>query len=58
MLSNPSLINSRPLDSWLIELDSLSLDSDLADLLHGREAVSRWIRGELERFHSQGMIAE
>ena len=58
VLANPSVINTQPLESWLIELDSMSLNSDLGDLVHGREAVGRWFRDELQRFLSQGMIAE
>lgn len=58
VLTDPSSINARPLESWLIELDSLSLDSDLAALVHGRDEVGRWFGDEVERFLSQGMIAE
>ncbi len=58
VLSNPPSINTHPLDSWLIELDSMSMDAELAALVHGREAVGRWFGGEVERFLSQGMIAE
>lgn len=58
VLANPSSINTHPLDSWLIELESISMEADLATLLHGREALDQWFTSEIERFLSQGMIAQ
>ena len=58
VLSNPQLINVQPLDSWLVEFDSMSMNAELATLLHGREAVEQWFSSELHRFLSKGMIAE
>ena len=58
VLASPPSINTNPLDSWLIELDSISLAVELPELLHGREAIADWFRAELERFLSKGMIAQ
>ena len=57
-LANPVLLNSDPMEHWMVELESPVLESDLRDLVHGRSAVADWFTRELARLERQGMIAE
>lgn len=58
VLASPALINERPMDSWLVELELERADEELPRLLTGEEAVSRWFEAEIERYRQEGMIAE
>ncbi len=58
LLANPGLLNSAPLESWLVDFDSLSLEDEVAGLLHEREQIRSWFAAEVRRFKEQGMVAE
>ena len=58
VLANPALVNERPLESWLVELELDRPAEELPLLLHGEEAVAPWFGGEIERYRQEGMIAE
>lgn len=58
LLANPGLLNSEPLASWLVEFESLSLEADVARMLHDPVRVRAWYEAEIRRFKEQGMIAE
>ncbi len=58
VLANPGLLNSAPLASWLIEVESLSIENDVAGYLHDAERIRPWFEAEVRRFKEQGMVAE
>lgn len=59
VVAHPGLINDAPLRNWLVELDSIGLEAEVEErLLHRRREIADWYRLEIERFKSQGMIAE
>lgn len=58
VLAHPPAINDRPLDAWLIEVDSTGLEAELSELVHGADALTGWFREELKKFTAKGMIAQ
>jgi glycine cleavage system H protein len=53
----PGAINADPLGIWLVELGEVSTD-DLERLLYGADAVTPWFEAAVQRFRSEGAIAE
>ena len=68
VVAQPGRLNLEPMEHWLIELtlaDHEGTDqgradgeAEMNDLIHGEDAVRQWFEADLERFRSQGMIAE
>ncbi len=58
VLADPGLVNSDPLAHWLVEIEPEQADEELPLLLRDPEAVGAWFRREVERFRTQGMVAE
>ena len=46
-LADPALLNSAPLETWLVEVEATSLEADQAHLLTGRAAVDCASRSNL-----------
>lgn len=59
VLADPGLLNEDPATHWLAEI---ALDpaaaAELDELLLGEERVAPWFAAEVERFRTQGAIAE
>ena len=49
---------SAVLASWLVEIEPERPDAELPLLLRDPQAVGAWFRREVERFQTQGMVAE
>jgi len=58
VIRNPSLLNDSPMYHWLAEFEVDRSSGELRQLLRGQEAVTRWFGSEIERYRSDGMIAE
>lgn len=58
VIENPGLVNRDPLAHWLVEIEPEQPDEELPLLLHDPQAVVAWFRREVERFRTQGMVAE
>lgn len=56
-LTSPSTINADPLGAWLVELERVDA-RELQGLIAGVEAVTAWFAQAVERFRSQGAIAQ
>jgi len=55
--AQPGLINSDPLDAWLVELDEVQT-GELEELLLSREARCERFAAAVARFRRQGAIAQ
>lgn len=59
VLADPGLLNTDPATHWLVEL---ALDparaAELDELLQGEERVAPWFAAEVQRFRTQGAIAQ
>lgn len=58
VIANPTLLNQDSLEHWLVELELEDAEPELTELLFGKEQVTGWFEGEIERFKETGMIAE
>ena len=58
VVADPGLVNREPLASWLVEIEPERPDAELPLLLRDPQAVGAWFRREVERFQTQGMVAE
>ncbi len=58
VVENPGLVNQDPLAHWLVEIEPEHPGDELPLLLRDPEAVGAWFRREVERFRTQGMVAE
>ena len=58
VIENPGLVNRDPLAHWLVEIEPEQPDEELPLLLHDPQAVVAWFHREVERFRTQGMVAE
>jgi glycine cleavage system H protein len=58
VLANPALLHEDAAAGWLIDLQLIDADRELALLRHGEEDVGRWLTEETDRFRKQGMLAE
>ncbi|MBI3180937.1 MAG: glycine cleavage system protein H [Myxococcales bacterium] len=58
-LENPGLLNTDPYGrGWLAVIEATELSRDLADLVHGEDAIRRWIEEEYNRYVAEGLFAE
>ncbi len=58
VLARPGLVNHDPLAHWLIELEPARSEEELPLLLHRPAEVRAWFAREVERFKSQGAVAQ
>jgi len=58
VVAQPGRLNLEPMEHWLIELDLADGGAEMTELVHGEDEVRKWFETDLERFRSQGMIAE
>jgi len=59
VLAAPGLLNHDPERHWLVELDlDPSAVGELDELLTGEDALEPWFAAEVQRFRTQGAIAE
>jgi len=58
VLMRPGLVNQDPLAHWLIELEPSDSEGELTLLLHRQPEVRAWFAREVERFKSQGAVAQ
>jgi glycine cleavage system H protein len=56
-LAAPGTINADPLGTWLAELHDVPLE-DLVPLVRGADQIAPWFEAAVDRFRSQGAIAE
>ncbi len=57
-VADPALVNRRPLDCWLVEIEPHRFAEECAEMVSGRAALGEWFGAEIERFRSRGMVAE
>lgn len=57
VLSDPGVLNVDPAGSWLVALDGVDV-AELDGMLRGESEVAPWFAAEVERFRTQGAIAE
>lgn len=57
-LASPALVNRRPLDCWMVEIEPDRLAEEVALMVSGRDELTEWFRAEIERFRARGMVAE
>jgi len=54
-----TLINSDPYEAgWILLIEPSNLEEDLANLIHGPEAVQEWIAGEMKKAEAERAKAE
>jgi len=58
IVATPGKLNLEPMEHWLVELDPTDAGAEMTELIHGEESVRKWFEADLERFRTQGMIAE
>ena len=56
--ANPSLVNSHPLDAWIMEIEADDLASEEALLLSDPARLTSWLKDEIAAFKEQGKVAE
>ncbi len=56
--ANPSLVNSKPLDSWLVEIELDDFAAEVALLLSDPVELGAWLKQEIVAFKEKGMVAE
>jgi glycine cleavage system H protein len=57
VLAAPGRINADPLGVWLVELSGIE-PADLDRLVSGADAITAWFEAAVERFRSEGALAE
>jgi glycine cleavage system H protein len=59
VLADPGVLNDDPATHWLVEI-RLAADAagELGEMLQGEAQVAPWFAAEVERFRTQGAIAE
>lgn len=57
VLADPGVLNVDPAANWLVSVEP-SDAAELEGMLRGEEAVAPWFAAEVERFRTQGAIAE
>jgi glycine cleavage system H protein len=57
VLSDPGVLNVDPAGNWLVALDGVDV-AELDGMLRGESEVAPWFAAEVERFRTQGAIAE
>jgi glycine cleavage system H protein len=57
VLSQPGVLNVDPATHWLVTLDGVD-PAELDGMLRGESEVADWFAAEVERFRTQGAIAE
>lgn len=59
LLANPGLLNEDPMAHWIVEIAlEPECSAELGQLLTGAEALEPWFAAEVDRFRTQGAIAE
>ncbi|MCP4201999.1 MAG: hypothetical protein GY769_08705 [bacterium] len=56
--ADPSLVNSSPLDAWLMEIEPQNLAAEEALLLSDPTKIRSWLEQEIADFKNKGMVAE
>jgi glycine cleavage system H protein len=56
--ANPSLVNTNPLDAWLMEIDLDDFAAEESFLLSDPAKLSAWLEVEIASFKEKGMVAE
>lgn len=57
LLADPGLLNEDPSTHWLVQLEPAN-EVELEGLLQGEAGVAPWFAAEVDRYRSQGAIAE
>jgi glycine cleavage system H protein len=57
VLSEPGVLNVDPAGKWLVAMDGVDV-TQLDRMLRGESEVAPWFAAEVERFRTQGAIAE
>lgn len=57
VLYEPGILNVDPASNWLVALEGFDA-AELDGMLRGESEVAPWFAGEVERFRTQGAIAE
>lgn len=59
VVANPRLMNYAPYgDGWLMEMEIVSGDKELPELIFGEKNVRQWFESELKKFDDKGWIAQ
>ncbi|MDP2950369.1 MAG: glycine cleavage system protein H [Chloroflexota bacterium] len=59
VLAEPTLVNSDSYGrGWFVVISPRDLEQDLADLVHGAEAIQAWLEAELREYKEKGLFAE
>jgi glycine cleavage system H protein len=56
--ANPSLVNSHPLEAWIMEIEPDNLAAEEGFLLNDPAQLTAWLEHEIDAFKKQGMVAE
>lgn len=56
--ANPSLINSNPFDSWLMEIEVDDFAAEQTRLLSDPVKLAAWLEEKIASFKEKGMVAE
>lgn len=57
VLCDPGVLNVDPASNWLVALDGVDA-AELDGMLRGEAEVAPWFAAEVQRFRTQGAIAE
>lgn len=59
VLKTPSLVNTDPYgEGWFVVIQPSNLETDVADLVRGAEAIQAWLEAELAEYRAKGLIKE
>jgi glycine cleavage system H protein len=59
ILENPALVNTDPYhEGWFVVLEPIHLDEDLELLVHGEEAIARYLREKIAEYRERGILPE
>lgn len=56
--ADPSMVNSKPLESWLVEIELDDFAAEEALLLSDPVELGAWLQQEIVAFKEKGMVAE
>ncbi len=56
VMKNPRLINESCYDNWILVVEPVNLENDLADLIKGEEAIRIWIQEEIKDYKERAYL--
>jgi glycine cleavage system H protein len=59
ILDDPRLVNQDPYgEGWFVVIEPSSLEEDLATLVHGKEAIGRYVKRKIAEYSSRGILPD